>query len=104
MSTTTDPHDSPSPVPAPTRHETATNPGKYEGTSFDPTLGVMHPQLYERFGAGGAMAGQGPMTWAEWYRLDPGSAIRCFEDPGQFGEPINMSALGPDQRRRMGLG
>ncbi|MCZ2113253.1 MAG: hypothetical protein LC131_05405 [Anaerolineae bacterium] len=93
---------------APTRHEVASNPGAYDGTSFDPLLGIMHPQLYERFsrmleGDRVEVGLTGPMSWADWYRKDPGGAMACFEDPGQYGEPLNISKLSTGQRVRMGL-
>lgn len=92
--------------PAPTWADTMGNPGAYEGTSFDPTLGVVHPQLFERFSGGKAdeLQSKPIHTFADWYKYDPEGALAWLTSPGQSnGIPLNIAALGPDQRRRMGL-
>ncbi len=93
---------------APTRHEVASNPGAYDGTSFDPLLGIVHPQLIERFSrlpydSDQRATAESTRNFADWYKVDPAGALAWFESEGEYGEPLNISKLSAGQRVRMGL-
>ena len=90
------PHD-----PAPTKAETAFNPGKYYGTQFDPLNSVIsHTSsvVIERFQTRPGFVG-GKVT--DWFRFDAAAMMAWFAN--QHGAPLNLANLHPMQKIAMGL-
>lgn len=95
---------------APTKEEVAVNPGAYEGTSFDPMLlsvslvqvskfatagpgyEVVEGEPYYKFSAG---------SFPEWYKVDAQAALAWYENMQGF--PLNVNALTPGQKGKMGI-
>ena len=80
---------------APTGVDIADNPGKYDGTSFDPTIYAL-PRMWN-----GNVVNQN--IWAEWYKADPVQAMDYLANKGILGKPMNLSRLSDSQKKRMGI-
>jgi len=83
--------------PAPTAAEVAANPGKFDGTSFDPCELVV-PDIVVRnnspeFG--------GLRVFRSWFNAAPEAAMEWFERV--YGAQLNLNAISGVQRKKLGL-
>lgn len=78
--------------------DVAMSPGAFAGKSQDPCEATVPHQATRVFGSGEYA---GPMTFADWYRVEPEPAMAWFRQV--YGSSLNLAALGDSQRKRMGL-
>ena len=88
---------------APTPVEVAADPGKWDGTSFDPLIRAVAKKAVINYGS--YPEGEEPsfIDWAAWYRDDPRGAMAWSETGGALGRRLNLSKLSAGQKERMGI-
>lgn len=87
---------------APTRDQIADNPGKYDGTGFDPTLGGVPMSFFVESKQELELTGTF-RNWGEWYKASPVSATLYISQPGILGKSLNLANLSAGQKARMGI-
>ena len=95
---------------APTLAELAAEPGKYDGTSFDPLLRIVHEPLIPIFSTkeGTVVDPDGSIsykfssgTFADWFKIDHQAALAWYASVYQFG--LFVPGFSANQRAKLGL-
>lgn len=85
---------------APTQIETASNPGKYYGTRYDPLDSIISATpVIETFETIPQAFQGGPVTL--WYKRDPEAMKNWYE--AKYRVPLDIGKLHPAQKAAMGI-
>jgi hypothetical protein len=87
----------------PSKVDVAANPGKYDGTALDVTLMDTTLKGVQTFTTLPNPEGWSFPNFSAFFKMDHEGACAWFASTGVCGHPLNLDALSPGQRGRMGL-